>query len=677
MKLGRSFLLALALAIVPAFSTRAQTRPPSYVETLLLLQNYVASQGDFVTEHDSEEFRAITGGNGDRSSSYQSPLLSNTEQRLSASAVAFQKFLNVSLASESFVEGEGGTPPPFPENSRITDGNARSQLRDRLTIKSTTAMDSIVIKFKYHVTGTLKNTAKGGAALRFGMALGDYQAPGNLHELAFQQTDLAVDEMVTCSVPGKISPAGFVPSGTLITPPTVNLDISLAAGATVTTYTTEFSKCSGMASLVSIAFETGDGSPIKPSQISITSAGGLKYADFLPIAPLEAGPAQFHGPIEATVGLLRGGFDALVNLGRGYSTAQSLSDHSQDAAPAAPFYTFSATLTLGAGGFKVGGSIASDGTVTFTPGNVATKLLKLPGGKQLELTLSLQDAATNPRLVGQVRDPQTGDIASITGGYLSYRALGKSRPAYPIVPDALAGVYTLALPPAPAGSQSIADTLYPAGAGVATLTVGSGGTVKVKGTLADGSPLSCSGALTNGNECYLFSRLYGGKGSLSGKLIFRNTAGQSDVDAADFLWTRPAAAGKPFYPAGWPDAVKLTAIGSHYTPPATKPPACVFTNLPTVGAGGNAHVTLTGGGLGSPLSHRLDIAPTNSIKVTDPAADLLSLSFIRGTGIIRGSFRFPGTGKATKVNSVVLEEGNQALGYFLTPSSAGSVGIQP
>ena len=661
----------------------AQSLPASYVRTKQEVQSYVASQGDFTTVFTRETIKPAKNALAD---AHDMDEVDQDEGKAKWDTHAFfaPSFhdVNLSTHSSAFSSGNAATAPPYPENSRIFENDSTATFKDRLTIRSSTTIASVVLKITFHIEGMLEyvGTNDGGdASINFGIVLGDFGPPGYRLALGVGDGSKDVDEDMTFSIPGKIGPNGFVPQDTLITPPYLDFTAGLSAPASVPQYLGNFVKNEATVTFTGFQFEDGTGKAINPAKISVKSASGLNYNYFALVPPLEASPAQFHGSSTSALESLAGAFDALLHLGGGYTGPAGGSQlvAAKVAAAPAPSFTLTGKLAIGAGTFSYAGFIAADGSVTFKPGNVSTKVFSLPGGKTLELTLSLQDIDTAPKLVGQIKDPATGDTGTIAGDYSIYRVPKSARPNFPAVPDTLLGTYELALPPAPVASQTLTADKYPAGAGVATVTVGSAGTVKVKGTLADGTGLLCSGWLTAGDECYLYTRLPRKLGAIGGTLYFRDMPGESDVDSPSLHWTRPPAPGKAFYPDGWPGGVALTAVGSHYAPPAIRPAACVFTGLAATGQGGNLRAMLSGAGLATTLTHHLDLGADNRIAVLDPGADLLALKFARGAGTFTGSFKLTGQPKALKLHSVVLQKSTQAFGYFLTPTASGLLELAP
>ena len=238
----------------------------------------------------------------------------------------------------------------------------------------------------------------------------------------------------------------------------------------------------------------------------------------------------------------------------------------------------SGTLTSSTGAFD--GKLFIDGNTTsfsvvffgngdgfFKSGTTMTSSLSLGGDKSFDVSYSAdQIQATLSRVDGSSTGILQRGIYSAASKVPSalLNAVGK-------------GNYTLGFP-SKAQSPSKPSADYPQGDGYATLTLSETGVVSLVATLADGSKATASSVLTAGNACPLFAQLAtpGSStlkgGSIGGTLVFDNTQPNTDVSGVDFTWYRPAVtestpavAATDLYTAGWPEGVKVDAVGALYS----------------------------------------------------------------------------------------------------------------
>jgi len=229
------------------------------------------------------------------------------------------------------------------------------------------------------------------------------------------------------------------------------------------------------------------------------------------------------------------------------------------------------------------------------------------------------------------------------------------------------GVYTLTFT-SKAQTPPIAPNLAPQGTGIATLTLSNTGSVSVAGWLADGTKYSAAAKLRFDRTLPLFSVLYKKLGYFEGELTFDDLA-NSDVAGTDFLWLRPGLPRAAFYPQGWPNGLKIDAIGTKYA----KPGSLDFGQGAANPVSGNTALTFDAGLLNQPLVRLVSIDPlSGSVKLLPANGTGFKLSLAPATGLFSGTFVHT-DGKLDTYRGVLLHKGtNQGgTGFFLsTPVAA-------
>jgi hypothetical protein len=83
-------------------------------------------------------------------------------------------------------------------------------------------------------------------------------------------------------------------------------------------------------------------------------------------------------------------------------------------------------------------------------------------------------------------------------------------------------------------------------------------------------------------------------------------------------------------------------------------------------------VVLRDGNLGLAITNDVTLGSNNSVTVTS-GSNNLSISISLPTGLLNGSFVHPDTKAKTSIKGVVLQEQNNARGFFLGTSQSGAV----
>jgi hypothetical protein len=210
---------------------------------------------------------------------------------------------------------------------------------------------------------------------------------------------------------------------------------------------------------------------------------------------------------------------------------------------------------------------------------------------------------------------------------------------------AFKGQYTLVIPSADDPS------IGPFGTSYGTVHVSASGAVTLTGSLADGTAISQSSAVSQQGYWPMYVSLYGGKGSLWGTNIFTNG---TVTNVSAISWINET------------NSSKTALYRSGFT---------------------NQNATLTGGIYDSSNALPTDLAAT--MQETNPAITItvtnlsentneLTLKTNKTTGVITGSFAYPGSSKPTvKIHGIILQNETNAQGYFLGPNHSGTFSLGP
>jgi hypothetical protein len=223
------------------------------------------------------------------------------------------------------------------------------------------------------------------------------------------------------------------------------------------------------------------------------------------------------------------------------------------------------------------------------------------------------------------------------------------------VPSSRAGKYTFVIP---AGSQGAGA---PGGYSIGTATVDASGTLKWSGTLADGTKVTQSSAISKQGIWPLYVPLANG-GTLISWIEFSSQA-TSDL-AGELIWIKPASAASKYYPLGFTN--DIMANGAAYQAPMAGTRAIKLTQ---------GNLTLTGGGLHTSMTNSVTLGLNNRVSVA--AGTHLSLTITPSTGLFKGTFLNPDTGKNVSFQGVLLKKTNVGVGYFLGTEQAGGVYLNP
>jgi len=254
----------------------------------------------------------------------------------------------------------------------------------------------------------------------------------------------------------------------------------------------------------------------------------------------------------------------------------------------------------------------------------------------------------NPDLITGALFTETG-TAELLGDRHAFDGRQKRTP--------FAGSYTLSL-------SLPADAAGPIGSGYATVQVAEDGRVQMKGRLPDGTVLEQSAFLSSEGLWPLYLAPYANRGLLTGWLRFGN---ESFADLhGNLQWIRAGSATTGNLPLG--SRQTLTAIGSRYTPPARNQ---------TVFSWSEGLIGLQGGGLPELVALKLQFKGQSDIVFPGIKPEVIQLKLSIETGHFTGFFAHPDQEKPVPMDGVLLQKQNHGAGFFLMPTTSGSVFLGP
>ena len=278
-----------------------------------------------------------------------------------------------------------------------------------------------------------------------------------------------------------------------------------------------------------------------------------------------------------------------------------------------PGGTYSGKLMLGGGAYPFSGAfdlaLVSKKIVTNKKTNVALVCLQLFEGSDL-VSGSVSNAGFDTALFG-------------------HRAgFNKKHPA-----TNFAGRYTLLYN----------ATTNPPGYSVGTATVANDGTFSFTGDLADGTPLTFSTPVAADGSLGINTPLYQGKGSFF-TLMLLSIGGATDINLAFARWTKTTLTSGAFYRGGVTNYLQL--VGKRNMAPPKGTAALTFRN---------AIVRIEGANLTTILTNDVMLTAKNTVTVTAPNTNKLSITVDAAKGTFKGSFKNPVTGKTSPIKGVLSQ----------------------
>jgi hypothetical protein len=196
-------------------------------------------------------------------------------------------------------------------------------------------------------------------------------------------------------------------------------------------------------------------------------------------------------------------------------------------------------------------------------------------------------------------------------------------------------------------------TGVPQGIGAGTITVKSSGAVSLSGKLPDGTAISSSGALGQADTFPLYKSLYKNTGYVSGLLTFETTG--TNAILATVAWSDPATFGM----------TGLALVGNRFTPE---------TSLAQDFQGGT--ISLSGGGI-TAFDATASQTSADALSATAGDGRKVTLSIGKSNGAVSGELLNADKKLAFKVTGVLLQEQDQATGFFLETGSSGVLEVTP
>lgn len=274
---------------------------------------------------------------------------------------------------------------------------------------------------------------------------------------------------------------------------------------------------------------------------------------------------------------------------------------------------FTGKVMIGGTTTPVAGAFQGDGRFLYTLGSTKSWQGPLVDGRRLELVLEVSDIRVNLRNAGDNAKEVTGLAQRAfygVGRKLPGEMLNRKVPA--TAAAANQGFLTVALP-AKAQVPAKDPASYPQGTGFGTVSWTNVGGVTFAGTLADGSTFTGSSGFVTSVQWPYFAMLEtpgaaasaAKGGSFSGVLETDAAQAGSDVTGSGLLWIRPsvvqqmgttaAAKETQLYTAGWPEGVRVDAVGAFYDEALDVPSTLGLG--PVNAATGNGEMMFNGGKL--------------------------------------------------------------------------------
>jgi hypothetical protein len=257
--------------------------------------------------------------------------------------------------------------------------------------------------------------------------------------------------------------------------------------------------------------------------------------------------------------------------------------------------------------------------------------------------LNLELVPGTDQIQGTIEHVRQGWTSDITG-FRGYGWRDGSAPEQ--------GRYTLRFP------GSLDPSVAPGGEGYGAVRVDSHGQLSVSGQLADGTFYTRSAVISTNGWWPFYFALSEGRGALIGWLTF-SAQPSSDV-AGDLLWVRPRRDDRKYYPDGYTGNV--AASGARYAAPSSVQTGLGWTN---------GIAFLSGGNLAGPATNSVTLRPGGGL--TDNGGDLSGLTFTlqRGTGVFKGKFIHPASGRRTLYAGALDQLQGIGAGFFLGTNQGG------
>jgi formylglycine-generating enzyme required for sulfatase activity len=218
----------------------------------------------------------------------------------------------------------------------------------------------------------------------------------------------------------------------------------------------------------------------------------------------------------------------------------------------------------------------------------------------------------------------------------------------------------------------------PQGTGYATMMIGAKGGVIMAGRLPDGESFNIAGALVTSNSGIQFTidkalaypavTNQGSSGFLFGALNFNKLSGTNDFSGT-LEWIKPQQ-NLGAYPAAID--TNLNVIGSLYKPGKSLLPGFT-TGLLELTDTGALSVSGT-----TPLNQPVTLTPANTLSLTVPISDKLTVTITPSTGVFKGTFLYPvKPPKLIDFSGILFQDQTLGGGFFIGPNGSGTVTLTP
>jgi hypothetical protein len=284
--------------------------------------------------------------------------------------------------------------------------------------------------------------------------------------------------------------------------------------------------------------------------------------------------------------------------------------------------SFSGRLLMGPGAYAFNSQFSVGG---------AAQVQAKDGPKSLTLNLQLDMSGQSGRIYGDVN-----------GGAWDAALSGDIAPAWTAkVPSPLAARYTMALPWETGTLGTSGGDSY------GVVTVNNTGVLTVGGALADGVAFSGSAPVSKYGVWPFYTYAAAGKDTVLGWV----SVGSNGLAGTNVCWSKAS---------GFTNVLQL--VGSVWQAPGAKSPALSLTN---------PVVALKGGDLPKALTNAVEISQYLSYAATN-----VTLTINSSAGSFSGSFVSPGTGRRVTMSGVVLQNQDNARGFYVGTNQSGAVLLQ-
>lgn len=326
---------------------------------------------------------------------------------------------------------------------------------------------------------------------------------------------------------------------------------------------------------------------------------------------------------------------------------------------------FSGYLTLAGVRRAFSGTFDASGAAQFKPALTPTFPFQRRAG-ETPLALSLHLVADN--------DPDQIS-GTLTDNGAPFADLEIVRTVTAFIPSRYTFLYVAQAAP----NRTVPLEEFPQGTGYATNSVSNRGLAILRGRLADFGAVIFADTLTStpakGTRLPFYQSLYGGGGSISGWINFRNIAGNSDADAPDLDWFRPPQPAQPLYKMGWPGGIGIKLRGSKFS---NRTPLSSLPGLGPVDQDGNAELMLRSGGFpDTGVFDALNITPANRVAKVGANPRRLRSFLLTANGGFNVYFRVPGESVDRLLRGVVFQKTNFLAGFYLGQNGSGLGTVTP